>query len=167
MKKLPIVWALLVLYPQIVSAQDPRVDRYIDFLEPGNPGGWVTSLKTWDTEYTMHLGDVVAFDVWLGDIGGGGVIEASFLAEYDPSKLSVVAIEVFDGVHGPPGPWPPGDYISEYNYGSSAYCFVDCFYGFGDCIQPDNEGHTIIARTWLRRESCGDTVIEISDIPEL
>jgi hypothetical protein len=166
MKKLTIIWALLVLFPQIVSAQYPRVDRYIDFLEPGNQGGWEAGLKTWDTEYSMHVGDVVAFDVWLGDIGGSGVMEASFLGEYDPSKLSVVAIEVFDGVHGPPGPWTPGE-CAYGSYGSSPlYYMVDCF-AWPSCIQPDSDGHTIIARTWLRRESCGDTVIEISDLPEM
>jgi hypothetical protein len=166
MKKLSIVWGLLVLFPQIVSAQDPRVDRYIDFLEPGNPGGWEAGLRTWDTEYTMHLGDVVAFDVWLGDIGGGGVMEAAFYTAYDSSKLSVVAIEVFDGAHGPPGPWTPGECAYYLLPLPPPSYFVTCF-AWPSCIQPDSDGHTIIARTWLRRESCGDTVIEIRDLPDM
>ena len=79
---------VLFLYPLSVSAQHPNVERYVDILEPGNPGGWGNSLKTWDMEYSMKAGDTVEFDVWLGDTGGG-FWEGSYFATYDPSQLSM------------------------------------------------------------------------------
>ena len=102
-KSLIICIVALVLYPLSVSAQ--CVDRYVDILEPGNPGGWTDSLKTWDAEYSMNVGDTVEFDVWFGE-KGEGFIKAAYWAYYDPSQLSMFDVEAYDGI-SLPGPWDP------------------------------------------------------------
>ena len=98
MKK-PLILCVLFLavFPLSISAQDV-VDRYIDILEPGNPGGWTSSLKTWDVEYTMNVGDTVGFDIWLGDENVEGFVMAGFWTYYDPSQLSMFDVDAYDGI---------------------------------------------------------------------
>ena len=170
MKKLLIIWALAsVLGPISVSAQNYYDHHYIDFLESGNLGGWGTSLKTWDEEYSMNVGDTVEFDVWLNDVAVEiGLLEASFWATYDPSKLSIVDVKAYDG-SVLPGPWDAeGTYILPDAGGPGTY-MIDCIvtdYNV-DCVQPDSDGDTIIARVKLRSEVCGDAQITFSDLPVL
>ena len=164
MKNLLIVHLfILALSPLSVSAQFiyPEVDRYVDILEPGNPGGWENSLKTWDMEYSMNVGDTVEFDVWLGDTGGG-FWEGSYFATYDPSQLSMFDVEAYDGVSFP-GPWPP-DRIYIFPNGPEAY-YVDLISVLAECVQPDSDGHMILTRGWLKSEACGDTTVTFHDIP--
>ena len=160
MKKPSIICIfVLVLFPLPVSGQD--VDRYVDILEPGNPGGWENSLKTWDVEYSMNVGDTIEFDVWLGDTGEG-FIEASYWASYDPSQLSMYGVEAYDGIELP-GPWDPETITILPDAGGAGTYYVDCF-NF-DCVQPDSDGHMIIARGWLESKTCGDATVTFHDIP--
>jgi len=162
-KSLIICIAVSLLYPLSVSAQDV-IDRYVDILEPGNPGGWENSLKTWDVVYTVTVGDTVEFDVWLSDTGNG-FWEASYFAAYVPTQLSIFGVEAYDGV-SLPGPWDPEEVLIDHHiYGSDAYCLVD-LYNL-DCAQPDSNGHMILARGWIESKACGDATIVFSDIPAL
>ena len=168
MKNLLIVHLfILALSPLSVSAQFiyPEVDRYVDILEPGNPGGWENSLKTWDMEYSMNVGDTVEFDVWLGDTGSG-FYEGAYFAGYDPSQLSMFDVEAYDGVSFP-GPWDPERIIIIPDAGGPGTYMVDLFSGLGlvGCVQPDSDGHMILSRGWIQSEACGDTTIGFSDIP--
>ena len=163
MKKLLIICLVaLVLYPLSVSAQDV-VDRYVDILEPGNPGGWENSLKTWDVEYSMYIGDTVEFDVWLSDTENG-FTEASYWADYDPSQLSMFGVVAYDGVSFP-GPWDPAMISIIPEAGGPGTYFVDCF--TYPCLQPDSDGHMIIARGWIESKACGDAIIRFKDIPAI
>ena len=163
MTKLSMLCAVvLVLMPLSVSAQ--HVDRYVDILEPGNPGGWENSLKTWDFEYSMNVGDTIEFDVWLSDTGDG-FMEASYWAVYDPSQLGMFGVVAYDGVSFP-GPWDPEMHnIFPDAWGQEAYYYVDLF--SYDCLQPDSDGQMIIARGWIESKSCGDATIRFQDIPAL
>jgi len=159
MKRLFIISWILVLSPLSVSAQ--YVDRYVDILEPGNPGGWTNSLKTWDVEYTMNVGDTIEFDVWLGDTGGG-FIEGSYWAYYDPSQLTMYGVQAYDGV-SLPGPWDPErGYIVPDPGGPGTY-MIDWF--SLPCVQNDSEGHMILARGWIESKTCGDAIIGFKDLP--
>lgn len=161
-KSLILCIVTLILYPLSVPAQDV-VDRYIDILEPGNPGGWSDSLKTWDAEYSVNVGDTVEFDLWLGDENVEGFVMAGFWAYYDPSQLSMFDVEAYDDM-SLAGPWDseltgiipdaggPGTYI------------VDC--AQQDCAQSDSDGHMILARGWIESNACGDAIIGFSDIPQ-
>lgn len=162
-KKISMICAVvLVLIPLSVPARAVQyVDRYVDILEPGNPGGWTTSRKTWDVEYTMNIGDTIAFDVWLGDTGRG-FMEGSYWADYDPSELTMYDVQVYNGV-SLPGPWDPGGTMIAPDAGGPGTYMVDCLKV--PCIQPDSEGHMIIARGWIESKACGDTIIRFSDIP--
>ena len=39
-----------------------------DFLEPGNSGGWGTSIKTWEDELTLAVTEEVDVDIWINDV---------------------------------------------------------------------------------------------------
>ena len=159
-KSLIICIAVSLLYPLSVSAQDV-IDRYVDILEPGNPGGWENSLKTWDIEYTIIVGDTVEFDVWLGDTGEGFIM-AGYWSYYDPSQLSMFGVEAYDGV-SLPGSWDPGMTSIIPDAGGPGTYMVDC--GNFDCVQPDSDGHMIITRGMIESKACGDAIIGFQDIP--
>ena len=160
-KSLILCIVTLILYPLSVSAQ--YVDRYVDILEPGNPGGWTNSLKTWDAEYSMNVGDTIEFDVWLSDTGEG-FMEAAYWAYYDSSQLSMFDVEAYDGI-SLPGPWDPETATIIPDAGGPGTYYVDLF-NF-NCAQPDSDGHMIIARGWLQSESCGDATIMFFDLPRI
>lgn len=161
-KSLIICLVVLFLYPLSISAQDV-INRYIDILEPGNPGGWKNSLKTWDVEYTMSVGDTVEFDVWLSDTGDG-FMEASYWANYDPSQLSMFGVKAYDGVSFP-GPWDSEGQTIVPDAGGPGTYYVDC-YSY-PCLQPDSDGHMIITRGWIESKACGDAIIGFWDLPVL
>ena len=59
-----------------------------DFLESGNSGGWSASLKTFDDEWTMGVGDEVSVDIWINDVPEV-LVAAGFYLTYDPSLVTV------------------------------------------------------------------------------
>lgn len=160
-KAFMICIVVLILCP--FAYADQYVDRYVDILEPGNPGGWENSLKTWDVEYSMNVGDTIEFDVWLGDEYVDGFVEVSYYAIYDPSQLSMSNIEPYDGLHLP-GPWDPEHLTIISDAGGPGTYFVDLM-AWDYCPNSDSEGHMIIARGLLQSKACGDATITFHDIP--
>ena len=161
-KSLILCIVTLILYPLSVPAQDV-VDRYIDILETGNPGGWSDSLKTWDAEYSVNVGDTVEFDLWLGDENVEGFVMAGFWASYDSSQLSMFDVEAYDGVSFP-GPWDSAMTSIVPDAGGPGTYIVEC--AQQDCAQSDSYGHMILARGWIESKACGDAIIGFWDIPE-
>jgi hypothetical protein len=49
MKQLVIIYVSLVALVFMVSPAF-AIEYFVDFLEPGNPGGWTTGLKTYEEE---------------------------------------------------------------------------------------------------------------------
>ena len=163
-KSIIICLFALVLCPLAYS--DQYVDRYVDILEPGNPGGWENSLKTWDVEYSMNVGDTIEFDVWLGSENVEGFVEASYFATYDPFKVNMFGVEAYDGVQLL-GPWDPEGVviIPEANgLGSGAY-YVHLMMDWDYCANSDSDGHMILAKGQLESKTCGDAMIMFTDIP--
>ena len=88
-----------------------------DILEPGNPGGWTNSLKTFDDEWTLSPGEEVDVDIWLNDVQDI-LVYAGFWIEYDPSLVSIIDVKAYDGSIIS-GPWDP--YLSFYFPGPEGF----------------------------------------------
>jgi hypothetical protein len=72
------------------------VEYGADFLEPGNPGGWSESLKTFDEEWTTSPGDTVYVDIWINDVPEK-LITSGFMLTYDSSQMEILGADVYDG----------------------------------------------------------------------
>ena len=156
MKRLSIICILLQIacfIPRSVFA----IGYCKDFLEPGNPGGWGTSLKTWDEARTQNIGEEVLVDIWINDVPNDSLITAGFYLMYEPSS-TIINAEVYDGTNGPPGPWDPGGTTIIPNMGGPGTYFVGVV-NFNLAF-VDVGGDIIIGRLTIPYMSPGD--IEIS-----
>jgi len=132
-----------------------------DFLESGNPGGWGTSLKTFDNEWSMPMGSEVEMDIWLNDCPEG-MIAAGFYIIYDPSMVSIMDVELYNNTDLP-GPWNPDCWSKTPNpHGPGTYYTAFCEL---PCIPPDQDGDIILGRVRFRCEHDGDTTITIQIPP--
>jgi len=134
----------------------------IDFLEPGNPGGWTNSLKTWDEEWTLAEGEEIYVDIWAG-LSYSYLITAGFWLEYEETNVSFTSVEVYDGVNGPQGPWDSGLTSIVADAGGPGTCFVAC--GNLATVHADEDGDFIIGRIKIRSENPGNPPITVSTIP--
>ena len=64
MKKISVVCGLVLF---LMLSPCFAIEYCKDFLEPGNPGGWSESLKTFEDEWTLNGGEEVELDVWIND----------------------------------------------------------------------------------------------------
>ena len=129
-----------------------------DFLESGNPGGWSTSLKTFDDEWTMSPGETVDLDIWINDLPEA-LSQAGFYITYDPSKVSIVSV---DG-YGSDLPGPFQIVIKEPDWGGPGTYLFLCV-GFSP-VYPDAGGDIIIAKIRFHCEAEGDAHIAVSTDP--
>ena len=147
----------------LVSSPAFAIEYSIDFLEPGNPGGWSASLKTFENKGMKGRGKEVDVDIWLHDTPEP-LISAGFWITYDPSKVSIVSVDVYDG-SVLPGPWDremtkkvkdargPGTY--------KVFC------AHLSLVAPDKNRDIIIAKVrFLCKDKC-DTPITISTISKV
>ena len=156
MKKRLLLYIPLLIF---IMAPPSLAQHYSkDFLEPGNPGGWSASLKTWDEEWSLDVGEEIYLDIWIdlwcSPITGG------FWIESDPGEVSILDVQVYDGV-GLPGPWDSG-YTNTMPAGPGTYLVA---VGNFATVQADQDGDIILGRVHLRYEGGGDTQITISTIP--
>ena len=77
-----------------------------DYLEPGNPGGWGTSSKTFDDEITSAVTEEFEIDIWLNDCPEN-MIASGFFITFDPELVSIVSVDAYDN-YDLPGPWDAG-----------------------------------------------------------
>ena len=145
-----------------------------DFLESGNPGGWTSSLKTFEDEWTLSPGEDIEVDIWLNDVpelmSFGG-----FWIEYDPSLVSIIEIKAYDGdlegtaglpspcCSGLSGPWNP-EFTEQIPNPEGPGTYIVSL-GPNDCIAHDAGGDIIFARVRVRCESLGDATITVKPIP--
>lgn len=141
MKRLATYCALLFLLLGTVSSAS-GIEFAIDQLEKGNPGGNTASLKTFDQKSTKDAGKEIVFDVWMKDVPEE-LIGAGFWLYYDPSKVSIVKIDVYDGTVLP-GPWDSSmSKQAADSGGPGTYSVFVCTF---NCVKPDKKGDIIIAR---------------------
>lgn len=94
--------SILALFLTLMIGLAFGVEYGKDFLEPGNPGGWSASLKTFDEELTVSCGDTFDVDIWINDTPEK-LLAAGFIINYDASQIRIVGVDAYDGAL--PGPW--------------------------------------------------------------
>jgi hypothetical protein len=136
------------------------IEFAIDQLEKGNPGGNTASLKTFDQKGIKGTGKEVVFDVWMKDVPEE-LIGAGFWIYYDPSKVSNVKIDVYDGT-ALPGPWDSA--MSKQTADPAGPGTHSVFVCNLSCVKPDNKGNIIIARVKFNCQDQCTKPIEIKRI---
>ena len=165
MKKLAIFIFVLCVMSSPNSAAGYDFMFHADFLESVNPGGWSYSLKTFEDEYILNVGSTVEFDIWVHDVPlYEGILSAALWIEYNPSEITIISVDVYDGVHGPPGPWDPGftNIVTDPYYTDAYAVYTAAFY---PCALPDSDEDLIIAKVSLYSSAPGDTSITFKHIP--
>jgi hypothetical protein len=158
MKKTLIFFISLLIFsmPSLSFA-----DHYSsDFLEPGNPGGWSGSLKTWDEELVLNVGEEIYLDVWVNIYCP--LIWGSFWIVFDPDEISLLDIQVYDGEL--PGPWDPG-FTTKVPDPDGPGTYMVTFGNVSPPVQQDLDGDIILSRVHLRYEGGGNTQIVIQTAP--
>jgi hypothetical protein len=136
------------------------VEYGVDFLEPGNPGGWSGSLKTFDDAWTVSPGDAFDVDIWINDVPED-LITAGFIVEYDASQLSVTGGDAYDG--SLPGPWDSSMTNKVANpSGPGTYMVI---VGNLASISPDAGGDISIAKLTFEGASPGDATVTLKTVP--
>ena len=154
MKQLVIIYVSLVALVFMVSPAF-AIEYFVDFLEPGNPGGWTTGLKTYEEEQAVTVGDEIETDIYMS--APIGLFGTGFLIEYNPAQVSIVSVEVYDGTNGPLGPWDPGGIaILPEPAGPGTYIVI---VGNPACVDADIDSGIIMAKVRFFSESCGDASI--------
>ena len=112
----------------------------------------------------MTVGGEVELDIWINDVPLH-LLSAGFWIEYDPSKVRIVNVEVYDWINGPPGPWEVGLTSKIQDPGGPGTYMVTVSPSLVPG-PPDGDGDYIIGKVRFRCESEGDAIIIIiSTIP--
>jgi hypothetical protein len=126
-----------------------------DFLEPGNPGGVSGSLKTFDDEWTIGVGETFSIDVWAADIPET-IISSGFEMFYNPAQMRLVSVQAYDS-EDIAGPWDSATTTKVADpYGPGSYWIALAQLG---CVPPDKTGDVIIARVTFRCLTTGSSQI--------
>ncbi len=158
MKKSFIFFIFLLIFsmPSLSFA-----DHFLnDFLEPENPGGWSNSLKTWDEEGVLNAGEEVYMDIWVNIYCP--LIFGSIWIVFDPDKISLLDVQVYDGEL--PGPWD-SEFTGEVQEPSGPGTYMVTVGNYLTPVQQDQDGDIILGRVHLRYEGGGDTQISFSPMP--
>ena len=132
-----------------------------DYLEPGNPGGRTTGLKTCDTAVTVNPGETFAIDIWTADLPET-IISGGFELAFDPAQVSLTSVQAYDNVDIAGGPWDGGatTKISEpYGPGSYVVALVQL-----SCAVPDAGGDVIVAKLTFQCLANGTSSISVRAI---
>ena len=161
MRRLLVISAVIF---SLMASPCYAIEYCKDFLESGNPGGWSGSLKTWDDEWSLTVGEAVELDIWINDVPLP-LLSGGFWIEYDPSKVSIVSVAAYDG-SDIPGPWEVAFTVKVLDPGGPGTYLVSVSPPLMPAT-PDGDGDIIIAKVRFRCESEGDANITISTIPGL
>ena len=164
MKNLKIICISSLLLGIMAGPALAQVGYSLDFLEPGNPGGWSSSSKTFEESWTLNAGDTVEVDIWITDVPEESLLTAGFTIEFDPSLVAVTDFMVYDGTDGPQGPWaPPSTFIEVDDPVQDIYGWLMVTSNLA-CAEVDGDGDIILAKVTFECQSPGDAAILISPI---
>lgn len=127
----------------------------LDFLEPGNPGGWISSLKTFDEDWHIGPGYEIEADIWLRNCPEG-MVSGAFYITYDTSKLTLLSVKAYDN-NDLPGPWISANKFP--NVGGPGTYWVTLL-NMG-CANPDGSGNLLLGKARFRSDVPGDAAISI------
>jgi hypothetical protein len=132
-----------------------------DFLEPGNPGGVSGSLKTFDEERPISVGETFSIDIWAADIPET-IISSGFEMFYNPAQVSLVSVAAYDG-EDRAGPWDGTVTVKLPDaYGPGSYVLE--VVQLGICPAPDAGGDIIIARVTFQCLASGSSDISVQAV---
>ena len=163
-KKLSVASACILLVVLAVVPAGAQISYCKDFLEPGNPGGWSGSLKTFDEEFALGQNETISMDIWINDVPEPQLLTAGFFITYDPEMVTIVSVESYDGVKGPEGPWD--DELS--NIVPDAGGPGNYFLAVGNlsCATTDSDGDIILGKVTIESKTSESTDIHIRTAPE-
>lgn len=155
MKRLAIIFMITVLSLTVIPHSVSAIQYGIDFLEPGNPGGWTMSYKTWDNEWSMAVTEEMYVDVWLKNVPEQ-IISGGFWMEYNPEQVSIMSVDIYDE-NDLPGPWTANMSVEVPDViGPGSYWVF-----LGGLGIPDLNGDVILGRVKFRAEAAGDATITV------
>lgn len=152
--------AVLALLAGLMGSPAFGVQYSMDLLEPGNPGGVATGLKTFDDSWTIGTGDTFSIDIWAAGIPET-IISSGFEMFYNPAQVRIVSVQAYDGVDIT-GPWDGTATVKipdPYGPGSYALALVQL-----GCLPPDDDGDVIIAKVTFQCLAEGNSEISVQGI---
>ena len=159
MKRSALTIAVLLILT-VVASSASAIEFAVDQLEKNNPGGVTASLKTFDKKGIKGTGKEATLDIWLKDVPEE-LISAGFWLIFDPTQVSIVKVELYDG-KALPGPWD--NEMSRYYVnpdGPGTYSAFTCSLA---CVKPDKKGDVIIGRVQISCQDKCTKPIEIKSI---
>jgi hypothetical protein len=165
MRKLLIICILMLFFGPL-SSSIYAIQYCKDFLGSCNPGGWGTSVKSFDEEFGVGDYSNYEIDIWLNDVPTP-LLTAGFWVEYDSTQIDIEDVLIYDS-SDLPGPWNPEFSLKiPEPYGSGTYFVAVAGWLTPSYIPiiPDSDGDIIIARLQLYCSGAGVSGMRISTIP--
>jgi len=165
MKKLLIIFAL-ILAPGLFTAPAVLAANYAaDYLEGGNPGGWTASSKTFDDAAGIHVsvGDTFDVDIWMRECPGSAT-NGGFWINYEASLVQITAVDAYDGADLP-GPWTSGNTgkIPNPTGNSPADSYAITLANLAGAV-PDGLNDLIIARVTFECIAAGESAVQVETV---
>jgi len=139
----------------------------IDCLEPGNLGGWGTSLKTFDFYYEITEGETLDVDIWMNGIAEANPISGGVWIDFQDYQdlIELVAVQRFGADLS--GPWDPnmGFVVigPQYNVPDSTALIRSAT---SSEVPRDYDGDIIIARCTFQAKTWGTAEVRITIPPD-
>lgn len=150
MKKILVFSVCLFILAQ-VPIPVCAVEFCADFLESGNPGGLTASKKTCDQKAPKGIGKEAAIDIWLKGVTEE-IITAGFWVSYDPSEVTIISVEIYDG-SVLKGPWD-GSMSKKVENPSGKGTYLVTVGNLSN-VKPDKNGDVIIGKiTYRCQDKC-------------
>ena len=155
MKKLSVVSALVL---SLMVSPCLAIQYCKDFLEPGNPGGWSESLKTFEDEWTLNAGEIVDLDIWINDVPEE-LVTAGLWISFDPSLVSIEEVLAYNHADLP-GPWNSITTTKIQDpEGPGTYWLI---LSNASGTPQDTDGDILLGKIRFRRAGDGEATITIS-----
>lgn len=151
MKKQLIFCAITLLVMLQLSSPVCAIEFCADILETGNSGGLTASKKTCDQKSPKGIGKEAAIDIWLKGVPEE-IITAGFWISYDPSQVSIISVEIYDG-SVLKGPWDSSMTKKVENPSGKGTYLVTA--GNLSNVKPDKSGDVIIGKIkYVCKDKC-------------
>lgn len=157
MKKLLAIWMVILVLA--LSASTAFAIGYCKDIAPINPPD-----KTFEDEWIGIVGEEIEIDIYLNDPPETLLTAGVFIPPYD-LPIEITAVQVYDGVNGPPGPWDPAATFNCWTLCAGPPplpVLVTVANPLG--AVPDEDGDMIICRIRIRFHEEGDYTIMVSTV---
>jgi hypothetical protein len=157
MKKLSAIWIFFVVFA--LTSGTAFAIGYCKDITPTNPPD-----KTFEDEWIGIVGEEIEIDIYLNDLPETLLTAGVFIPAYD-FPIEITAVQVYDGVNGPPGPWDPAATFNCWTLCAGPPplpVIVTVANPLG--AVPDEDGDIIVCRIRIRFHEEGDYNIMVSTV---